>query len=88
VSLPSPKPPNRLELNLEICINKQDINLLWLTKRKKSECLSSGTMLSLIRADYTSHEHEVILKYGVCQFLTFCARVYCICAEMVYAYVI
>ena len=33
-------------------------------------------MLSLIRADYTSHEREVILKYGVCKFLTFCARVY------------
>ena len=36
MSLPSPKPPNRLELNLEICINKQDINLLWLTKCKKN----------------------------------------------------
>jgi hypothetical protein len=29
----------RVELNLEICINKQAINLLWLIKNKKNECV-------------------------------------------------
>jgi len=53
VSLPSPKPPNRLELNLEMCINKQ--NLLWLTKCKKSECVFSVVPCFLWYVQITHH---------------------------------